>query len=184
MYDPFGNPAGMSGSTTMLLGFPGQYWDNETQLSQNWYRDYDPTIGRYIESDPVGLAGGIRDAFTMASGMNTYSDVANRVLNFIDLSGRNRFPCPSPFGSPYDAPPLSPGCSFYGQACMEHANDYYCSLAPLVCESTPNSPWATCVRKCLQANDKYCHENGGTDPNRVAGYHISCWLNFARNPSN
>jgi hypothetical protein len=29
----------------MLLGFPGQYWDSETQLAQNWHRDYDSSIG-------------------------------------------------------------------------------------------------------------------------------------------
>jgi YD repeat-containing protein len=45
VYDPFGVPSGISGSVTMLLGFPGQYWDSETQLAQNWHRDYDSSIG-------------------------------------------------------------------------------------------------------------------------------------------
>jgi RHS repeat-associated protein len=38
--------------------FPGQYRDSETGLYQNWYRDYDPKLGRYITSDPVGLQAG------------------------------------------------------------------------------------------------------------------------------
>jgi RHS repeat-associated protein len=37
------------------LRFPGQYFDSELALNQNWFRDYDPTIGRYIQSDPIGL---------------------------------------------------------------------------------------------------------------------------------
>jgi RHS repeat-associated protein len=76
-FDPFGNPTGISGSVTMPLMFPGQYWDSETQLSQNWNRDYDPTIGRYVQSDPIGLLAGI----------NTYVYVFNDPVFFFDTSG-------------------------------------------------------------------------------------------------
>lgn len=44
---------------TFNLRFPGQYYDLETGLHYNYYRDYDPQTGRYIESDPVGFSGGI-----------------------------------------------------------------------------------------------------------------------------
>src|SRR6266513_76123 len=40
------------------LRLPGQYYDSETGLNQNYNRDYDPAVGRYIESDPIGLKGG------------------------------------------------------------------------------------------------------------------------------
>jgi RHS repeat-associated protein len=40
------------------LRFPGQYYQAETGLNQNWNRDYDPIVGRYVESDPIGLHGG------------------------------------------------------------------------------------------------------------------------------
>ena len=43
---------------TVNLRFPGQYFDSETGLHQNWHRDYDPQVGRYVTSDPIGLAGG------------------------------------------------------------------------------------------------------------------------------
>jgi len=76
-FDPFGNPANAPGTLTNNLRFPGQYFDSETQLSQNWHRDYDPTIGRYVESDPIGLGGGI----------NTYAYVLNDPVELVDPFG-------------------------------------------------------------------------------------------------
>jgi RHS repeat-associated protein len=41
------------------LRLPGQYFDAETGKHYNYFRDYDPAIGRYVESDPIGLKGGL-----------------------------------------------------------------------------------------------------------------------------
>jgi RHS repeat-associated protein len=62
--EPFGtaaanqNPSGL-GTFVYNLRFPGQYYDVETGLNYNAYRDYDPATGRYVQNDPIGLAGGI-----------------------------------------------------------------------------------------------------------------------------
>jgi RHS repeat-associated protein len=56
---PNGNPDGDSLTYELNLRFPGQYYDAESGLYYNYFRDYDPAIGRYIESDPVGMLGGI-----------------------------------------------------------------------------------------------------------------------------
>ncbi len=55
-YQPFGTNTGTSGLFTQNLRFPGQYADSETGWYQNGFRDYNPGLGRYMESDPIGLA--------------------------------------------------------------------------------------------------------------------------------
>ena len=54
---PFGGVHTSSG-TNITLRFPGQWFQSEAGLHQNWMRDYDPTLGRYIQADPVGLVDG------------------------------------------------------------------------------------------------------------------------------
>lgn len=59
------------------LRFAGQYYDDETGLHYNYFRDYDPSTGRYVQSDPIGLAG----------GLNTYGYVGGNSLRYIDPYG-------------------------------------------------------------------------------------------------
>jgi RHS repeat-associated protein len=62
-YLPFGKAHSVTGSVTNNLRFPGQYFDSETDLHYNYYRDYNPVIGRYVEADPVGIEGGDNHLF-------------------------------------------------------------------------------------------------------------------------
>jgi RHS repeat-associated protein len=80
--NPFGdgvpneNPAAL-GVFKYHLRFPGQYFDIESNMAYNYFRDYDSAIGRYVESDPIGLEGGI----------NTYSYVRSSPLLWVDPEG-------------------------------------------------------------------------------------------------
>ncbi|MEO1538080.1 MAG: RHS repeat-associated core domain-containing protein [Pseudomonadota bacterium] len=56
-YLPFGGVQASSGPN-IGLRFPGQWFQSESGLHQNWMRDYDPTTGRYIQADPLGLVDG------------------------------------------------------------------------------------------------------------------------------
>ena len=47
---PFGELASLTASITQPLRLPGQYADAETGLHQNWWRDYDPSLGRYMQA--------------------------------------------------------------------------------------------------------------------------------------
>ena len=58
-WEPFGSVVIGDSKLTSHIRFPGQYFDEETVLHYNYYRHYDPTTGRYIESDPIGLLGGL-----------------------------------------------------------------------------------------------------------------------------
>ena len=80
--EPFGtnwaneNPGG-AGIFDLPLRYPGQYFDKETTIHYNYSRDYDPALGRYIESDPIGLA----------AGLNTYGYVVGNPIGLVDPYG-------------------------------------------------------------------------------------------------
>jgi RHS repeat-associated protein len=56
--DTFGSLAPSVTSITYNLRFPGQYYQAESGLHYNYFRDYDRQTGRYVESDLIGLFGG------------------------------------------------------------------------------------------------------------------------------
>jgi RHS repeat-associated protein len=172
---PEQNPSGL-GNFVFNLRFPGQYYDQETGLHYNMARYYNPKTGRYDESDPIGLAGGI----------NTYAYALNSPLRWVDPLGL--------YGTQ--------SCSYYDQACAANQGAYECSVAPTLCPQFPNNDdptgnsdktgnWSECVRQCLQEkhnarmpNPGQCSNDNNISPGDNKDDHLSCWSGCYKNPEN
>jgi RHS repeat-associated protein len=67
------------------LRFPGQYFDAETKLAYNYFRNYQPNTGRYTQSDPIGL-----------EGLNRFGYAGGDALGHVDPRGLQALPLPLP----------------------------------------------------------------------------------------
>ncbi len=76
-YEPFGKATVTVNTVENNLRSIGQYYDRETGMHYNYFRDYDPSTGRYPQADPIGLAG----------GMNLYAYVGGNPISRIDPLG-------------------------------------------------------------------------------------------------
>ncbi|TOI59500.1 RHS repeat-associated core domain-containing protein [Vibrio parahaemolyticus] len=76
-YSPFGKATVTTEQIKFNLRFPGQYYDAETGLHYNWHRYYNPSLGRYLQSDPLGLHAGV----------DTYGYVNGNPLSLSDPTG-------------------------------------------------------------------------------------------------
>ena len=78
-YGPFGEPLRASGPAARMnpFRFSTQFTDGDTGLSYYGYRYYNPSTGRWLNRDPLGLAG----------GLNLYGSVGNDPVNWFDDFG-------------------------------------------------------------------------------------------------
>ena len=107
-YWPYGEARAITGTATLNMRAPGQYFLAESGTMSNWHRQYDPTLGRYLQPDPVadvlatrpvnldgstlaargGISGGSQlaspTAAAAAASTRTRSGIGNELPAFID----------------------------------------------------------------------------------------------------
>ena len=134
---PFGEAHSITGTASNNQRFPGQYADAETGFNYNYFRDYDPSTGRYVESDPIGVQGGHNSFLYARANPSQYIDVLGllpeceilfqtyrRTIDFIvedkwkhSTTSRNFYPVSGGIGPDYGPPnsgkaPFSPEIVF------------------------------------------------------------------------
>ena len=116
-YSAFGeNQPTTTNNTVFNLRYPGQYYDAESKLHYNINRYYDPATGRYTQSDPIGLSGGI----------NTYTYVGGNTVRWSDRTGLEKWD--------FDGIGDTSFCSYYSQRAKEtcgDTKDYYKKAAEI-----------------------------------------------------
>ncbi|MCO7555218.1 RHS repeat-associated core domain-containing protein [Metapseudomonas otitidis] len=124
-----GQPKTHGSNIDVILRFPGQIADAHSGLFYNYFRDYDPETGRYVESDPIGLDG----------GLNTYGYVGGNPINLSDPRG---------LAAIQDAATIA-GCGFGGTVggglggALGGAGGLLCGPGALACSPAAGAAMAT-----------------------------------------
>ena len=159
--DPFGtavpneNPAAL-GAFKYNLRYPGQYFDVESGLNYNYFRDYDSATGKYVESDPIGLKGGI----------NTYIYAAQNPLRYIDKTGQNPAVAVLAFCARF------PAMCIATAAALEEALRKAMNAAINYCQNRDEEGYRNCVSDCSATavtDNERCGINFANDP---VGYRL------------
>ena len=145
------------------MRFPGQRLDAGSGLVYNYFRDYDPSIGRYIQSDPIGLSGGI----------STYGYVGQQPNTAVDPKGLRKF---HPYHAPLRPPGQSPAGSIY---CVDG------QVIPAFNKAVWDPDYAKCreIEDCTRAHEEsHARDAVQSDPG-ICPKHPLSWMGIKRTPT-
>ncbi len=110
---PSNDPDGDGVAFELALRFPGQQATDASGMFYNYQRDYDPAVGRYSQSDPIGLTG----------GLTTYAYVGGNPISLVDPLGlQAQSSCPEE--------EKTCSCPTYGDRYMKHLDEYLINVGP------------------------------------------------------
>jgi RHS repeat-associated protein len=179
-YLPFGEPLTVTGSVINNLRFPGQYYDSETELHYNYYRDYNPVVGRYVEADPIlqpmvnlnakncdktGIIWYVPSLISNPQELHAYSYSESNSVKNIDqfgLSSEQEQINPNPI----DTRNCDGYKQYFGSSCLDdkgkkktdsyHKNAHQCCKDFINKYNSSNS--VNCVGECLTARETGCQK--------------------------
>jgi len=159
--EPFGvnvpdeNPSGL-GAFEFPMRFPGQYADRETNLAYNIFRDYSPESGRYTESDPIGLRGGVNSYLYVNASPIRYVDPLGLLADCGPEGSLLNYVVPNnPLGFPFQ-----PCCDTHDR-CYDNCNGpdkLGCDMEGCTCFFGTCKSYAGYVQvACRRAAQEYCY---------------------------
>jgi RHS repeat-associated protein len=139
-YDPFGRTMLLQGSTIPDFQFAGYYMHTPSGLNLTRSRAFDSSLGRFINPDPIGIAGGI----------NLYAYVGNKPNELSDPVGLQS-DCDCPSAAPGDKIGRLALCTLLctSEACRAHANCTAKGLPGAVCSAIYAAVYAKCMAWCM-----------------------------------
>jgi len=130
----------------------------ETGLNQNYFRDFDPAVGRYVESDPIGLAGGTYSTYAYANG-NPITDADPSGLAPPGRTGTPTFPTVIP---PNVVIPNTPENNAWVQSAWQAIQDARNAIQNLCEEARCKKVYKDCADKCA--------DTFADNPDKLPGY--------------
>jgi RHS repeat-associated protein len=158
--------------------FPGQWFQSESGLYQNWMRDYDPTTGRYVEADPLGLI----------DGASVYGYVKQSPGRLVDINGLWGGVSPNYVSTPPTALGIAAGMAVNWATGSAPSSSSFDAGSPMTqgLRNTPNVDMARSFfysknagKSCDCSTGDFESVTGYMSPFGASGYFNSLWAGNA-----